>query len=136
MALIGDLKPYFGEFALRLRTISQSLCKLAAASGTTPNVIITNPVTNPVNVTIVPSVPPTTQITSAGVSGPIPAGFKSISILKTSANTDTVIITLSDASTFEMTEPGEIFVDAATAEQLLPTYGISGTGTFKWHGIK
>jgi hypothetical protein len=137
MALIGDLKPFFGEFGRLLRQIAQSTCKLAAeSSGGGTNVVVTNPITNPVNVTIVAANPPVTQITSAGTTSPIPAGFKSVSLVKTSSNADSVTITLSDASTYVMTEQGEVFTDGATDGALLPAYTISGTGTYKWHGIK
>lgn len=73
--------------------------------------------------------------TGAGV-GSIPAGYKSVAITKTSPNTDSVIITLSDGSTYTMTEQGEYFADGTDPGQRLPAYPISGTGTIKWHGIK
>lgn len=74
-------------------------------------------------------------ITTAG-TGDVPAGLRSFSIVKTSPNTDTVTITLSDGSTYVMVEPGEVFVDAATPGGLLPDYTIAGPGVWKWHGIK
>lgn len=131
--LLGTI---LGKLKLIERHTHCTSCNTNAGGGGGGNVTVVNPSTDPVNVTIVPSTPPTTQITSAGVAGPIPAGFKSIAIVKTSPNTDSVILTLSDASTYTLTELGETFIDAATAEQLLPVYAISGTGTFKWHGIK
>jgi hypothetical protein len=75
-------------------------------------------------------------ITSAGTGSSIPAGFKSIAIIKTSSNADTVTITLSDATTYVLTELGEVFADAASSGGVLPAYTIAGPGTWKWHGIK
>lgn len=76
-----------------------------------------------------------TNTTTAG-TGSVPAGLKSVAIVKTSSNADTVILTLSDASTYTMTEQGEVFVQAASGNGSLPTYVKSGAGTIKWHGIK
>lgn len=133
MALIGDLKPFFYQVNTLLR---QVICAVNAGGGVGSNVTVINPPSSPVNVTLVPaSGSPITQITSAG-TGSIPAGFKSISLVKTSSNADTVIITLSDTSTFTMTELGEVFGDSSTDGNLLPAYTISGVGTFKWHGVK
>lgn len=76
------------------------------------------------------------NVTSAG-TGNIPEGFKSIAIVKTSGN-DTVTITLSDGSTYNLTVLGESFEDAATPNGSLPSYTIASGdgGTWKWHGIK
>lgn len=131
--ILGDLQPLFGEANRLLRQINNSLCN---SGGAASSVLVTNPTSNPVNVTIVPAGgAPIPQITSAGI-GTIPAGFKSISIVKTSTNADSVTITLSDASVFTMTEQGEVFVDSATDGNLLPTYIIGGAGIIKWHGVK
>lgn len=78
----------------------------------------------------------TANIASAGVSTSVPAGFKSIAIVKTSTNSDSNTITLSDGSTYPMTELGEVFVDAASPGSTLPAYTISGAGSWKWHGIQ
>jgi hypothetical protein len=75
------------------------------------------------------------NITSAG-TGSIPAGFKSISIIKTSTNADSVTLTLLDGTVYTMTELGEGFSDSASAGSLLPPYTKGGAGTIKWHGIK
>lgn len=78
------------------------------------------------------------NVTSAGVDSSIPAGFKSIAIVKTSQDTDTVTITLSDGSTYDLTVLGESFEDAASPNGTLPAYTIAtgDGGTWKWHGIK
>lgn len=76
------------------------------------------------------------NITLAGTTGPIPAGLKSFVLVKTSSNSDTVVITLSDGSTYTLTEQGETFSDSLDGAGKLPEYQISGAGTFKWHGIK
>lgn len=78
------------------------------------------------------------NITSAGVDTDIPAGFKSIAIVKTSQDDDTVTITLSDGSTYDLTALGESFEDAASPNGKLPEYSIATAdgGTWKWHGIK
>lgn len=102
MAVIGELRPFFGEIARLLRQIAGSTC-----SGT--------------------------ATTTAG-TGSIPAGFKSVSIVKTSSNLDTVTLTLSDTSVYTMVELGEVFVDASNGT--LPAYTKGGAGTIKWHGIK
>lgn len=102
----GDFKPIFGEIARYLRT----LVTLAHRQNETP-------------------------ITSSG-TGTIPAGFKSISIVKTSSNADSVTITLSDTSVYTMTESGETFSDSATGSGALPAYTKGGAGTIKWHGLK
>jgi hypothetical protein len=78
---------------------------------------------------------PVKVITSAG-TGNVPAGFKSVAIVKTSPDTDTVTVTLSDGTTYIMTEKGETITDAADEGTKLPAYGFSGAGTVKWHGIK
>lgn len=75
-------------------------------------------------------------VTTGGVNTSIPAGFRSISIIKTSANTDTTTVTLSDGTTYLITEKGEGFEDAGNENGTrLPLYTISG-GSWKWHGIK
>lgn len=74
-------------------------------------------------------------VTSAGL-GNVPFGFRSLAIVKTSPNTDTVTITLSDGTTYQMKEYGEIFADAADDGRRLPAYVIAGPGTWKWHGIR
>ena len=107
MALIGDLKPYFGEISRLLRSIANALCR---------------------------QITPIQQTTSAG-TGSIPAGFKSVAIAKTSSNADTVTLTLSDGSVYTMTELGEIFVDSASVSSFLPAYTKGGAGTIKWHGV-
>lgn len=78
-----------------------------------------------------------TNVTSAGGAVSIPAGFKSIAVIKTSSG-GTATITLSDGSTYPLTELGESFADAATPNGTLPAYTIAtGDGaTWKWHGIK
>jgi hypothetical protein len=70
---------------------------------------------------------------SAG-TGSIPAGFRSIAIVRTSS-ADDVTITLADATTYIMTAEGEVFEDGIESG-LLPAYTITGPGTWKWHGIK
>lgn len=74
--------------------------------------------------------------TTTSGTGSVPAGLKCFSLVKTSDNTSTVIITLSDGSVYNVTEKGEVFSDTATGTARLPAYTITGTGTFKWHGIK
>ena len=75
-------------------------------------------------------------ITSAGLNSSIPAGFNSVSIVKTSTNLNTVTITLSDGSTYVLTEQGEGFSDSVITSRPLPGYTIVGPGTWKWHGIQ
>lgn len=74
--------------------------------------------------------------TSASGSTSIPAGFASIAITKTSVG-GTATITLSDGSTYPLTEQGEVFIDAG-GNKSLPAYTISTLdgATWKWHGIK
>jgi hypothetical protein len=74
------------------------------------------------------------NIPVAGTSS-VPAGLKTVSITKTSPNTDTVTITFPDGVTYDMTQPGEVFTHSADGGRL-PAYTVSGTGTVKWHGIK
>jgi len=74
-----------------------------------------------------------TAVTTAGV-GDVPAGLASVAITQTSAGY--VDIVLSDGSTFQMSTSGEVFVDAAGANKSLPAYTISGSASWKWHGIK
>lgn len=105
MAVIGELKPFFGEIARLLRTLVNNTCAASAPA-----------------------------ITTAG-TGSIPAGLRSVAIVKTSSNADSVTITLSDGSTYTMTEQGEVFGDNAVVGGVLPAYTISGAGTIKWHGI-
>lgn len=78
-----------------------------------------------------------TATTSAG-TGDIPAGFKTVSIMKTDAGAGVVNITLSDGSVFPLTIQGEVFVDASSDKFVLPSYTISSTlgATWIWHGIK
>lgn len=77
-----------------------------------------------------------TPVTLAGVDASIPAGLKSVAIVKTSPSSDTVTITLSDASTYIMTENNEVFTDSSGGGASLPEYVIVGPGTWKWHGIQ
>lgn len=74
--------------------------------------------------------------TSAGINTSISSGFKSVSIVKTNG-TGTVVITLSDLSTYTLVDFGETFSDAASPGGSLPAYTISSSdgGTWKWHGI-
>lgn len=109
MAIIGDLRPFFGEFAHLLRSIKETLCKSNSS---------------------------TTQIVTAGTTGPIPAGFRSITITQTSANPNTVTITLPNATIYTLTELGQSFTNTASGNNTLPAYIIGGTGTFKWYAIK
>jgi len=76
-----------------------------------------------------------TAITTAGASTSVPAGLRSVAIVKTSSS-DTVTITLSDSTTYVMTEQGEVFIQSASGSGALPAYTIAGPGTWKWHGIK
>jgi hypothetical protein len=131
--LLGTI---LGKLKLIERHTHCTSCNTNAGGGGGGDVIVTNPADNPVNVVIVSPTTPTTQITSAGTTSPIPAGFKSISIVKTSAVGDLVTIAMSDASSYSMSLQGEVFSDSATPEQLLPAYVMTGAGTFKWHGIK
>jgi hypothetical protein len=71
--------------------------------------------------------------TSASGSTSIPAGFGSVSIVLLSG---TATITLSDGSTYPLTTTGEVFTDVAPNGDSLPAYTITGSGTWKWHGIK
>ena len=77
------------------------------------------------------------NITTADVDDDVPAGLKSVAIIKTS-EPGTVTITLSDGSTYDLTVLGESFADAATPNGKLPVYTIASGdgGTWKWHGIK
>lgn len=73
--------------------------------------------------------------TTAGAGIDVPAGLRSVAIVKTSAD-GTVNVTMSDTSVYAMTAAGEVIVDSATGDAKLPAYPISGDGTWKWHGIK
>ena len=104
------------------------------SGGSGENVTVTNPVSNPVNVSIVPSTnPPTPATTSAGVNIPVPAGFKTVSIALLTGN---INVTMSDGSTYPMDVVGESLVQVANGDSILPAYTITGTGTYKWSGIK
>jgi hypothetical protein len=73
-------------------------------------------------------------VTTAGV-GSIPEGLRSVTITKTSANTDTTTITLSDASTYALTAQGEVYTIHGINDGVLPKFTIAG-GTWKWYGVK
>lgn len=77
-----------------------------------------------------------TNTTSAGVNVDVPAGFKSVTITKTNG-TGTVVITLSDNSTYTLTANGESFTDTLN-NGVLPLYDVatSDGATWKWHGVK
>jgi len=74
--------------------------------------------------------------TTAG-TGDVPAGLRSFSLVKTSGS-GSVTITMSDSTTYSLTEQGEVFIEAASAGGKLPDYAVVGSGgaTWKWHGIK
>lgn len=108
MALIGDLKPFFGEISRLLRSIAQSLCK---------EVVVTP------------------QIVSAGTAS-VPAGYRLVTFTKTSSSADTVIITLPDATTYTLTQLGQTITIPATANHTLPAFTVSGAGTVQWIGLK
>lgn len=134
---LGDLQGFLNKMISQLKEIARhTRCMECDGGSGGTNVVVTNTVADPVIVTIVPSAGGAViQTTSAG-TGTIPAGFKSISIVKTSTNIDSVTITLSDSSVYTMTEQGEVFVDAASEGNTLPTYIIAGAGIIKWHGVK
>lgn len=75
--------------------------------------------------------------TSAGVGTSVPAGFKSISIAKTSDNGTPVNITMSDGSIYALSSQFEVLVNSAPGAGVLPAYPIVSTSdTWKWQGIK
>jgi hypothetical protein len=76
-------------------------------------------------------------ITTSGVGTDVPAGMRSVSIVKTS-EAGTVNITMSDGSIYPMTQEGEVFVTSAGAGGVLPDYLVAtaDAATWKWHGIK
>lgn len=78
----------------------------------------------------------TDNITTGGTTGPIPAGMKTVTIVKTSTAANSVIIGLSDATTYTLTEQWESFTETAPVGGVLPAYTFGGAGSFKWHGIK
>ena len=116
-----NLGQYLSELNKKVRQLTDKICCLVDAinngngEGTVPNI----------------------QTTSAGTNSNVPAGFRSISIARTSSNGGNVTITLSDGSTYLLGIQYEVFVDAASVGDVLPAYAIVGAGeTWKWHGIK
>jgi hypothetical protein len=73
-----------------------------------------------------------TATTTSGVNTSVPAGLGSVAIALTDGSAN---ITLSDGSVYPMIVVGEVFVDSAPFGASLPAYAISGSGTWKWHGI-
>lgn len=73
--------------------------------------------------------------TTAG-EGDVPAGLRSFSLVKTS-EAGIVVITMSDATTYTLTEQGEVFIEAASPGGILPDYTVetSDGATWKWHGV-
>jgi hypothetical protein len=72
--------------------------------------------------------------TSAGVNINVPAGFASASVALTSGS---INVTMSDGSIYPMTTVGEVLVQAALQNEVLPSIIIiSGPGTWKWSAIK
>jgi hypothetical protein len=100
----GDLEPFFGEANRLLRQIKQSLCLLTEGGALT---------------------------TTAGTTSPIPAGLKTVTIVDV---TGSVVITLSDASTYTLSTTGEQFTQSAGIGGKLPAFTV--TGSFKWYGTK
>lgn len=109
-AQFGDLKGLFNYQSSLLKSIDRSLRCLSCGGDA--------------------------AITTAGANSNVPEGMKSLALVKTSDDSDTVTITLSDSSTFQLTQQGEVFVDAASPGGVLPAYTVVGPGTWKWHGIK
>lgn len=108
MALLGDLQPYFLDFKRLLKSIADTNCRMVGEGA------------------------PITNSTSAG-TGNIPAGFSSMSIVLLSGSID---VDMSDGSVYPMTTIGESLVQASTTGGSLPAYTITGTGTWKWVGVK
>jgi hypothetical protein len=73
-----------------------------------------------------------TLTTTAG-TGQVPAKLHSVTIVQVGAGD--VVITLSDGSTYTLTEAGEEFTQTAVGDNL-PAYAISGSATWKWYGQK
>jgi hypothetical protein len=75
------------------------------------------------------------QLISSG-SGNIPAGFRFIKVIKTDG-TGTVVLTMSDSSTYTLTASGDIFEIPATGG-VFPAITISSSngGTWQWVGVK
>lgn len=109
MALLSELSPFFRQILCELRGLRAAQCNSEEAAA----VVAT---------------------TSAGENSSIPAGFKSVAIVKTN-DTGTVEITMSDASIYTLTEQGEGLSDNSVN---LPAYTIatSDGGEWKWHGIQ
>lgn len=103
MAAFGEFKPVLGEIARSLRILVNSTCGSTISTATT----------------------------STG-TGDIPAGFKSISIVATSAPTE---VTFSDGSVYTFDSIGEIVAQASESNQVLPAYTLT-SGTIKWIGTK
>lgn len=76
-------------------------------------------------------------ITSAGASTSIPVGYSTVSIVQTSA-LGTVVIGMSDGTSFILTVQGEVLVHSAGVGKFLPKYIISSPdgGTWKWTAVK
>ena len=74
-----------------------------------------------------------TAVTSSGVNTSVPAGFGSVSIVLTSGS---INVTMSDGTVYPMTTVGESLIQSASPVEALPSYVISGTGTWKWVAIK
>lgn len=117
-----NLAAYLDELNKKIRQLTDKICCLtdalgAGGSGGACETVVEN--------------------TQAGTNIDVPAGFRSISITKTSNNGGPVNIALSDSSIFPLDLQYESFVDSASLGSSLPAYIItSGTGeTWKWHGI-
>lgn len=112
MANFGDFKPTFDYIISLLKGIDRSTsCTACAAGGSVTN------------------------LSAAGTNISVPAGFKSIAIVKTGVS-DTVDIEMSDSSLYTMTELGEVFVQAVSPGSTLPAYNIAGESSWKWQGIQ
>lgn len=74
-------------------------------------------------------------VTTSGVSTSIPAGMRSVTITKTSANTDTTNITLSDGSVYPLVQQFETYTIHGINDGVLPKFAIAG-GVWKWFGVK
>lgn len=101
--LLGDAQPYFLQFRRLLESINGSLCTAS-----------------------------TTPATISGGTGNIPAGFKTVTIVATTAP---ATITFPDSSTYSLATVGETLTLTAPNGTILPALTIS-VGAVKWVGSK
>lgn len=75
------------------------------------------------------------ECTVAGINESVPAGLKSVAIIKTN-DTGTATVTFT-TGTYDLTLEGEGISDNASVGLTLPAYAIStgDGGEWKWHGV-